>query len=162
MLMVASAHGDLSNVSRLHQGDAIPDWRLVPHDNNIGQRNLFAVDATGSKALLAVMNGRRIHVKNPHAKRARMVIKPILPSLLANRGWRLEFDSASGRTFSLEPGAARDVVMRLKAGEEFTAEEVEKVQHPAIHVEIYAGGILVGGMSYRLDARMEAPASRSC
>ena len=40
MLMVASATGDPSNIDNFSGGDSIPEWRLVPHDNNIGQRNV--------------------------------------------------------------------------------------------------------------------------
>jgi hypothetical protein len=152
MIMVASAPGDLSNIRKFALGDSIPDWRLVPHDNNIGQRNVFPVDATGAKALLAAFEGRRIYVKNPHAKRARMIIKPVFPPLLAEREWRLEFVSPGGGAFSLEARTGRDVVMRLKPGREFTAEQARSARNPIIHVEVYADDILVGGMSYTLDS----------
>ncbi len=41
MLMVVSASGDSSNIDNLIARDAIPNWRLVPHDNNIGQRKVM-------------------------------------------------------------------------------------------------------------------------
>jgi hypothetical protein len=156
MFMVASAPGDLSNLGKFALGDSIPEWRLVPHDNNIGQRNVFPVDGTGLKGLLAAFDPMRIYVKNPHDKRARMVIKPILPSLLEERGWQLEFTNPGGRAFSLEARTGRDVVMRLKPGKEFRAEEVKRARNPIIHVEVYADDILVGGMSYTLDPAPEA------
>ena len=40
MLMLATAAGDPSNIENFTVGDKIPNWRLVPHDNNIGQRNV--------------------------------------------------------------------------------------------------------------------------
>ena len=40
MFMVVSANGDASNISNLTAGDSMPEWRLVPNDNNIGQRNV--------------------------------------------------------------------------------------------------------------------------
>jgi zinc metalloprotease ZmpB len=43
MLMVASAVGDPSNVDNFIGRDAMPDWRLVPNDNNIGQRRVPVV-----------------------------------------------------------------------------------------------------------------------
>ena len=156
MIMVASASGDLSNIRHFQLGESIPEWRLVPHDNNIGLRNVFPVDGTGSKGLRAALDGRRIYVKNPHAERARMVIKPILAPLLAEREWQLEFVSPGGRAFSLEARTGRDVVMRLKPGKEFTAKEVKKARNPVIHVEVYADDILVGGVSYSLDPAPEA------
>jgi hypothetical protein len=39
MLMVISAAGDPSNVDNFTATDSIPNWRLVPNDNNIAQRN---------------------------------------------------------------------------------------------------------------------------
>jgi hypothetical protein len=39
MLMVVSAAGDPSNIDNYAVADAIPNWRLVPNDNNIAQRN---------------------------------------------------------------------------------------------------------------------------
>ena len=40
MLMLASAAGDPSNIGNFTAGDKIPNWRLVPNDNNIGQRDV--------------------------------------------------------------------------------------------------------------------------
>jgi hypothetical protein len=39
MLMVVSAAGDPSNIDNYTAADSIPNWRLVPNDNNIAQRN---------------------------------------------------------------------------------------------------------------------------
>jgi hypothetical protein len=39
MLMVVSAAGDPSNIDNFIGADSIPNWRLVPNDNNIAQRN---------------------------------------------------------------------------------------------------------------------------
>jgi zinc metalloprotease ZmpB len=39
MLMAVSAAGDSSNIDNFTAVDAIPNWRLVPNDNNIAQRN---------------------------------------------------------------------------------------------------------------------------
>ncbi len=43
MLMVASAAGDPSNVDNFSARDSIPDWRLVPNDNNIALRKVTVV-----------------------------------------------------------------------------------------------------------------------
>jgi hypothetical protein len=40
ILMAASANGDPSNLSKFTAGKSIPDWRLVPHDNNLGMRKV--------------------------------------------------------------------------------------------------------------------------
>jgi zinc metalloprotease ZmpB len=36
MLMIVSATGDPRNVDTFTAGDVIPEWRLVPNDNNVG------------------------------------------------------------------------------------------------------------------------------
>jgi hypothetical protein len=50
ILMVASAAGDPSNIDHFTGRDSIPNWRLVPHDNNIGQRNVRVVKKPSSRA----------------------------------------------------------------------------------------------------------------
>jgi hypothetical protein len=40
ILMAVSAIGDASNLAKFSGGKSIPDWRLVPHDNNIGMRKV--------------------------------------------------------------------------------------------------------------------------
>ena len=43
--------------------------------------------------------------------------------------------------------------MRLKAGKRFTAKQVGREQNRSIHVDVLADDILVGGMTYVLDAK---------
>ncbi len=45
VLLIASAAGDASNVDHFTAGETVEDWRLVPNDNNIGQRNIAVVPA---------------------------------------------------------------------------------------------------------------------
>src|SRR5262249_23176734 len=40
ILMAVSASGDLSNLVKFEGGKSIPDWRLVPYDNNLGMRKV--------------------------------------------------------------------------------------------------------------------------
>jgi zinc metalloprotease ZmpB len=152
MIMVATAPGDASNIDQFEQGKSIPEWRLVPHDNNIGQRNMFAIKVSGAKDLLAAFAGLRIFVKNPHDARSQMTIEPVLPPLLAERGWKFRFTSPGGRAFPLKAHARRDVVFKLKAGKKFTAKQFRSAQNRNIHVEVFADGLLVGGMTYPLVA----------
>jgi hypothetical protein len=161
MFMVASATGDPSNINNMTAGDSIPEWRLVPHDNNIGQRNVFPVaGGKGIKGLLASFERLTFMLKNPHASRARMVVNPVLPPLLAERGWTLAFANAGGHAFTLNPGESRDIVMQLKPGKDFTPEEAAKAGDPFIHLEAYADGILIGGMSYQVDHTLKEPAGQ--
>jgi hypothetical protein len=151
MFMVASADGDASNIDNFTAGDSIPDWRLVPNDNNIGQRNVCPVAGATGKHLLGEFDRMSFQLKNPFNRRARMTVKATLPPLLDERGWRIAFGNAGANAFALEPGGGRDVVMRLLSGRNFTAADVRKAKDRIIEIEAYADGILVGGMSYPLE-----------
>jgi len=58
MLMIVSSDGDLSNADYFTSAKNIEDWRLVPNDNNIGQKN----GNRGSSTLLPPSN---FDAKNP-------------------------------------------------------------------------------------------------
>jgi zinc metalloprotease ZmpB len=151
MLMVASNAADPSNIDNFTAGDSIPDWRLVPHDNNIGQRNVHPVASATGKALESAFGRMSFKLKNPFNRQARMTVKAVLPPFLVELGWQMIFAGDRGDAFALEPGRARDVVMKLLRGRDFTADDVRKAKDPIIEIEAHANGILVGGMSYPLQ-----------
>jgi hypothetical protein len=153
MLMVASAAGDPSNIDNFAAGDSIPDWRLVPNDNNIGERNVFPVAGANAKRLASALRRTSFQVKNPFNRQARMIVKAVLPAVLRKRGWRATFDS--GRAFALEPGGSRDVTMRLRPGRQFSSADLRLTKHPVVEIATYANGIVVGGMSFPLDSKMK-------
>jgi zinc metalloprotease ZmpB len=158
IIMIVSATGDASNVDNIHAGDLIPDWRLVPNDNNIGQRNVApVVGGGGTSGLTGDFNGLDFELKNPLTKAATMEVKATLPALLLERGWRLEFTNRGRATFPLQPGESRTVVMRLHPGQPFEAADVEEADEKTILVGGRAGGILVGGLSYVLDPSLKQP-----
>jgi len=157
MFMVVSANGDASNVNNIAAGDSIPEWRLVPHDNNIGQRNVAPVPGGGTSGLAEEFNGLSFELKNPLTTAAVMQVEPTLPPLLAERGWALSLMNRGGATFKLEPGESREIVMQLQRGTDFTADDVEKAAERTIRVAARADGILVGGMSYELDPKLRYP-----
>ena len=47
-----SAAGDPSNVDNFTASETIPEWRLVPNDNNIGQRNVTVLPGGGGMEAL--------------------------------------------------------------------------------------------------------------
>ena len=163
MLMVASAAGDPSNVDNFTVGDSIPDWRLVPNDNNIGQRNVHPVPSSTARRLTNSFDRMSFQLKNPLTRRARMSVKAVLPPLLDKRGWRIAFANAGADAFTLEPGGGREVIMRLRLGRQFSGNEIRKAKNRTIEIEAYADGILVGGMSYPLlyDAKKSAGGTRA-
>ncbi len=152
MFMVASAKGDPSNISHMTAGDSIPEWRLVPNDNNIGQRNVFPVPGGGGKkALLAALDGTKITIKNPLNVDARMIIEATLPEFLSKRDWHVTFDNPGAGAFSLKSGETKPVVVRFSAKKDFTAKDVSSAKDAVIHIRAIANGVVVGGMSYELD-----------
>jgi hypothetical protein len=156
MFMVVSASGDPSNISNLTAFDSIPEWRLVPNDNNIGQRNVFPVAGGGGlKGLLASLDKQNIRIKNPLLATARMVVDVRLPKFLVDRGWAATFENPDAGVFALKSGEVKVVVLRLKPGKEFTAQDVVKARsNGVIEVLATADGIVVGGMSYTVDPKL--------
>ncbi|MGJ4942002.1 hypothetical protein ACQR1W_15615 [Bradyrhizobium sp. HKCCYLS1011] len=149
MFMVVSALNDPSNIDNFTATDSIAEWRLVPNDNNIGQRNVAPVSAT-RKLLVAGFDRMSFHVKNPLRKRARMTLTASLPLTLVKRDWRIAFANAGSDAFTLEPGNAREIKMRILPGKDFDPDDFHKEEEPVIRIEARADGILVGGMSYPL------------
>lgn len=45
LMMVVSANNDPSNINNFTEGETVPEWRLVPNDNNIGLRNVTPISA---------------------------------------------------------------------------------------------------------------------
>jgi zinc metalloprotease ZmpB len=157
MFMIVSANGDASNVDHIAAGDSIPEWRLVPHDNNIGQRNVAPVPGGGTSGLVEEFEQLSFEAKNPLTHAAVISIEPTLPPMLSERGWTLAFANRGGGAFPLEPGESRQVAMRLGQGADFTADDVAKTLERTIRVSTRADGILIGGMSYELDPHLEHP-----
>lgn len=50
LLMIVSANNDQSNIDHLTTGESIPDWRLVPNDNNIGMRTVVPVSGESEQS----------------------------------------------------------------------------------------------------------------
>jgi len=157
MIMIVSATGDASNVDHIKPGDLIPDWRLVPNDNNIAQRNVAPVSGGGTSGVTAEFDGLSFELKNPLTETATMKVEATLPPLLLQRGWQLDFTNRGGASFLLQPQESRDVVMRMVPGQPFDATDVDGATDKTIRVVGYAGTILVGGLSYVLDPTKRPP-----
>jgi hypothetical protein len=160
IFMVASATGDSSNTTKIAAGDAIPEWRLVPNDNNIGQRNVYPISGGGTSGLTASFNQQPFRIKNPHLTAAGVQVRVTLPAFLQRLGWKIEFLNPGGAAFPLGPGESRDIVMKILPANDFTAADLPTGDR-TIQVLGYAGGMLVGGMSYILDPNLKPPGSGS-
>lgn len=158
VLMIASVAGDPSNVDNFTGTESIQEWRLVPHDNNVGQRNVSVVPGEGGgEALMAALDGAFFMAGNNLNRRAVMELRVEMPAVLADKGWRLQFDSISDNTFPLKAGEKRRIQLKLKKGTEFTQGDIEGSADRMINVSLLANGILLGGMSYYVDPNLKKP-----
>lgn len=152
LLAIVETAQDLSNVSNFGPGDTIQEWRLVPHDNNVGQRNVPLVPGGGGgEALGAALDGAVFVAGNNFNKPAQMEIKIVVPPVLAKRGWDLGLADLPSKTFRLKAGEKRHIRLRPTAGKDFTADDIRGVSDRTIAVELYGDGMLLGGMSYQVD-----------
>jgi hypothetical protein len=160
LFMIVSATGDTSNVDNIAAGDSIPEWRLVPNDNNIGQRNVYPIAGSGTSGLTADFNRLTFELKNPHLTTAAMEVRAVLPSFLEERGWKIQYLNRGGASFPLPSGENRNMIIRLIPGADFSPADVAASPDKTIHLYGYAGGILVGGMSYEIDPRRKPSGGR--
>lgn len=158
MLMIVSATGDPSNVDNFTAGEVVEDWRLVPNDNNVGQRNVTLVPGGGGIAgLKAGLHGKGFWVGNPGRASALIKVEIELPPLLARRGWRLALAGLPGDGLRLKPGQQQLLTFELHEGANFTHAEAAAEKQRDIVVSASADGALLGGMVYRLDPEIERP-----
>jgi len=157
MLMIVSATSDASNVENVVAGEAIEDWRLVPNDNNIGQRSVVLVPGGGGvQGLMAGVDGKGLSVGNPGRGAATIAVSVALPPLLAQRGWQIGHDlSADGA--ELNAREQRLVTLGAHAGAPFSKADAEAATERDIVVTVTANGAIIGGMIYRIDPELDAP-----
>jgi len=152
LLAIVTADGDSSNIDKLGPGETIQEFRLVPNDNNVGQRNVaLAPGGGGGEALRAGIDGAIFFAGNNFNKVANYELRVKMPKVLQARGWRLGFVDISDNKFKLKPGEKRKIELKLSPGKEFTADEIRKEKNLNITVYLIGNGMVVGGMSYRVD-----------
>ncbi|MBO9564468.1 MAG: hypothetical protein J7621_16910 [Niastella sp.] len=158
VLMIVSAPGDPSNIDNFTGGETIEEWRLVPNDNNVGQRNVNILPGGGGEnGLMLGLNRHIFYAGNSFRKRATMELKTELPKFLSDAGWKIAFEGISGNKFVLKPGEKREIVINLIPGKDFTADQVRNAENKDITVELLGNDISLGGMVYRLDPDKKVP-----
>lgn len=158
ILLIASVAGDPSNVDNFTGTESIQEWRLVPHDNNVAQRNVTVEPGGGgSEALMAALDGAFFMAGNNLNRRATMELRVEMPKILADKGWLLQFDGLANNKFELNAGAKRRVQLSLKKGTQFTKADIESSTDRLINVTLLANGMTLGGMSYYIDPELEKP-----
>jgi hypothetical protein len=167
VLMIASVDGDPSNIDNFTGTETIAEWRLVPNDNNIGQRNVSIVPGGGPEALMAALNGAPFFAGNSFNRPATMELRVDMPSVLASKGWRLRLadldddddnnNDDNNNEFRLKAGKKRKIKLKLTRGSRFTADEIRNAADRNISVYLYGNGILLGAMTYQLDPDLTEP-----
>ncbi|NUP10127.1 MAG: hypothetical protein HOW73_29100 [Polyangiaceae bacterium] len=149
-----STPSDVSNIEGRITG-SIPEWRLVPHDNNIAQRNVHPVEPSLTNEDL---QQRRFWLRNPFDKNTRITMHAELPAFLRERGWRLTFVSPGGEKFGMQAGALKEIRLGVVAGKPIDRAMLPKAaSERTIVVTAEADGIPLGGMSYVLDPEYVNP-----
>lgn len=152
LLAIVEADGDPSNVNNLEPAQTIQEWRLVPHDNNIGQRNVPLVPGGGgTEALAAALDGAVFFAGNNFNRPSDMDLRVEMPRVLAAKGWKVQFAGMPHNRFRLKAGEKREITLRLVKGADFTADEVRLAADRNITVYLQGNGVLLGGMTYRVD-----------
>lgn len=167
LLMTVSAQGsgdtsdDISNIGPTYTQNQstisgpIPHNHLVPFDNNIAQRNVKPV-SRGSSSLLDEFDPVRFWIKNPYDRPVEGSIEPVLPDLLREREWEVEFTSEARPRFELGPREEREVTVALDEGEAFDPRDVRQQDGSvSIEFDVMIDELLIGGMSYELGATVE-------
>ncbi|KAI9781782.1 MAG: hypothetical protein M1839_005775 [Geoglossum umbratile] len=163
MLMSVSALGDLSNIDPATllpcAKGPLPDWRLVPFDNNIAQRNVAPVPGGGGlNGLAAGLNGKTFWANNPYDYVARLALDITIPAFLEKGGWRVTARSEdTGEVFTLAPRTGKKITLTVHPGQDFSAGDVHSGD-AMIRVRTLIDGIIVGGMSYFVDPTLKKPA----
>lgn len=165
MLMIASALGprpsalgDPSNVDNFTAGEVVEDWRLVPNDNNVGQRNVNPVPGGGGiKGLIAGLHAKGFWIGNPGRATAVVKVQIALPAVLASRGWRITMGDLPDNGVRMKSGQQQLVTFALHAGAAFTRADVVNAAERDIVVTVTAAGAVIGGMVYQLDPDLEFP-----
>jgi hypothetical protein len=135
----------------------IEDWRLVPNDNNIAQRNVVLVPGGGgAKGLTAGLHGKGLWVRNPGRSAATIAVSVVLPPLLAQRGWRIVHDLPAGGA-RLNARKRRLVTFDVHTGAPFTKADAKAATKRDIVVTVTANGASIGGMIYRIDPKLDMP-----
>jgi zinc metalloprotease ZmpB len=153
MFFSVSARGDAGNIDGRVVGP-IPEWRLVPHDNNIGQRNVHPVVAVKVKDGLKVDLAKLPFWIRNHGRDPVVVTTQVkLPDWLDRLGWAFDIRPPSPQKLVVEPGTTTKVALAAtKQGTPFSAKDLAAQRDLSIVVTVLQDGVAVGGMTFQVTA----------
>jgi hypothetical protein len=111
LLAVASATGDLSNVSTV--SSPIAHSRFVPFDNNIGQRNVHPVYVLDWSKIPQLIKKFKFEIVNPYNKAVKIELVTSLPKRLRDKKQWILFTNAGGNKFELGPRETRTAILSV-------------------------------------------------
>ncbi len=160
LLAIAHADGDAGNDTTIT--GTIPENRLVPFDNNIGQRNVSPI-LPKFRFLVKWFEKHIVLVRNPYKIPVVAHIDIKLPRFLRRLGWEMKVVSRGGTKFEMGPREKHELVLHLEPGEQFEPELARKAMAEGddeILLTTYLDGEISGGMTYQLtfeDGQDEKP-----
>lgn len=151
MFFSVSATGDAGNIDG-HVVGPIPEWRLVPHDNNLGQRNVHPVAAIVDGGVLKIKwEALPFWIRNQNRVPVVTTARVTLPDWLTKLGWSFDVPRLSREKLVVKPGALERVTLaQVQEGKPFTAAALAKEKDRHIVVSVLQDGIVVGGMTFEL------------
>jgi hypothetical protein len=140
MFFSVSATGDPSNIDGRITG-SIPEWRLVPNDNNIAQRNVHPVAGGGGiQGLLESFANLPFWIRNHERKRVKISFEVSLPKFLKERGWTILMP----KPFMLKSKSLMIVKPIIKPGKNFKASDISDSAGKMITISVLYNGMLYG------------------
>jgi hypothetical protein len=156
LMVTVRADGDETNTESVTN---IPHWALIPHDNNIGQRNVAPAPgfSGGDDEFTSAFEVYQFTVKNPFKKDIEVNLEVVLPPFLQTKGWRLDFPQTGSR-FTVKNFDRVGVLVKMKmiAGQPFSRQDVINSRDRDIVVRMISEDGLIGGMTYRIDPDLKS------
>ena len=157
LLMIASTPGDRSVVDSVGGtvSGSIPHWRLVPHDNNIAQRNVAPVSGMNRASLIESLGKRWFEIVNPSKRKKAVVFVDLkLPPLLVKLGWHVKLKGVKAERFTLAAGQKVRVSLTAVPGEAISPKLIsQQKKPPRIDATVLIDGEVVGGMTFPIDPK---------
>ena len=147
MFFSVSAKGDASNIDGGITGP-IPEWRLVPNDNNIGQRNVHPVFPQ-----LVKVNWENLPfwIRNHGRDPVRLGVTVKVPEWLGKLGWKFSIPQITRDRAVLKPDQLLKVNVAMTKGKPYDAAVLAKQADHDIVFTVLQDDMPVGGMTYRLS-----------
>jgi hypothetical protein len=148
MFFSVSAKGDASNIDGAITGP-IPEWRLVPHDNNIAQRNVHPVFPQ-----LVKVDWKKLPfwIRNHGRLPVRLGLTVKVPNWLGRLGWKFSVPQITKDRAVLKPDQLLKVNVAMTKGKPYNTAVLAKQADHDIVFTVLQDGMPVGGMTYRLSA----------